>query len=214
MLLSGKRLWAANAYDQLFTLKIVGEDPGRCKVLEDILSSVHQRRGEVWRIASARSNSRPLNAPQELLQPSQVRGQKTVFFCILRALLHKNCCNLLKFMATSGRLVTERTKPHRNRDATTKGKVFWKCAAKFQPHLRGNILSVSSLEGNTLSVKKNMKRIHFHTKVHLVKRWINQENLNETVVRPSKRVLPGCKNIKCECMFRRKINECFALYRG
>ena len=77
-----------------------------------------------------------------------------LFFCILRALLHKNCCNLLKFVATSGRLVTERTKPHRNRDATTKGKVFWKCAAKFQPHLRGNILSVSSLEGNTLSVKK------------------------------------------------------------
>ena len=74
-----KRLWAANAYDQLFTLKIVGEDPGRCKVLEDILSSVHQRRGEVWRIASARSNSRPLTAPQELLQSSQVRGQKTVF---------------------------------------------------------------------------------------------------------------------------------------
>ena len=81
-----KRLWAANAYDQLFTsfvafppLKIVGEDPGRCKVLEDILSSVHQRRGEVWRIASARSNSRPLNAPQELLQSSQVRGQRTVF---------------------------------------------------------------------------------------------------------------------------------------
>ena len=102
-----KRLWAANAYDQLFTLKIVGEDPGRCKVLEDILSSVHQRRGEVWRIASARSNSRPLNAPQELLQPSQVRGQKTVFFCILRALPHKNCCNLLKFVATLGRLVTE-----------------------------------------------------------------------------------------------------------
>ena len=59
--------------------KIVEEDPGRCKVLEDILSSVHQRRGEVWRIASARSNSRPLNAPQELLQSSQVRGQKTVF---------------------------------------------------------------------------------------------------------------------------------------
>ena len=109
-----KRLWAANAYDQLFTsfvafspLKIVWEDPGRCEVLEDILSSVHQRRGEVWRIASARSNSRPLTAPQELLQSSQVRGQKTVFFCILRALLHKNCCNLLKFVATLGRLVTE-----------------------------------------------------------------------------------------------------------
>ena len=29
------------------------------------------------------------------------------FFCILRALPHKNCCNLLKFVATLGRLVTE-----------------------------------------------------------------------------------------------------------
>ena len=137
-------------------------------------------------------------------------------FCILRALLHKNCCNLFKFVATSGRLVTEQTMPHRNGDATTKGKVTWKCVAKFQPHI-GNILSISSEQGNTLSVKKyqmhTFSRRH-HTKVHLVNRWMNQENLNETVVCPSKRVMSGCKNIKCECIFRRKINECFALNRG
>ena len=216
MLLSGKRLWAANAYDQLFTLKIVGEDPGRCKVLEDILSSVHQRRGEVWRIASARSNSRPLNAPQELLQSSQVRGQKTVFSYFLH---FKSSApqELLQSSQVRGHV---RSAGDRTNQASQKQRCYYqresllKVCCKIPTPLRGNILSVSSLEGNTLSVKKNMKRIHFHTKVHLVKRWMNQENLNETVVRPSKRVLPGCKNIKCECMFRRRINECFALYRG
>ena len=79
-----KRLWAANAYmitDQLFTLigpvlwlfpplKKVGEGPGKCEVLEDILSSVPQRRGEVWRIASARSNSRPLSTRTVAIFPS------------------------------------------------------------------------------------------------------------------------------------------------
>ena len=125
-----KRLWAANAYDQLFTLKIVGEDPGRCEVLEDILSSVHQRRGEVWRIASARSNSRPLNAPQELLQSSQVRGQKTVFSYFL----HFKSSAPQELLQSSQVRGYVRSAGDRNRDATTKGKVFWKCAAKFQPH--------------------------------------------------------------------------------
>ena len=100
---------------------------------------------------------------EELQVQGQIQGRST---------LHKNCCNLPKFVVRrpfflhfKGSAPQEllqssqvrgyvRSAGDRNRDATTKGKVFWKCAAKFQPHLRGNILSVSSLGGNTLSVKK------------------------------------------------------------